>query len=109
MKRGKWQAKLRLKTGNNAWGEIDNLTSRHFETVAAAEAARAATLSYGMFLNTIINFLIVSFAIFLLVRQVNKLRAPAPVPAAPALKPCAYCCSQIPSAATRCPNCTSQL
>jgi large conductance mechanosensitive channel len=86
-----------------------NLTSRHFETVATAKAAGAATLNYGLFLNTIINFVIVSFAIFLLVRQVNKLRAPAPVPAGPALKPCAYCCSQIPLAATRCPQCTSQL
>jgi len=86
-----------------------NLTRRHFETVAAAKAAGAATLNYGIFLNTVINFVIVSFAIFLLVRQVNKLRAPAPVPAVPALKPCAYCCSQIPLAATRCPHCTSQL
>jgi large conductance mechanosensitive channel len=86
-----------------------SLTSRHFDTVAAAKAAGAATLNYGIFLNAVINFVIVSFAMFLLVRQVNKLRAPAPVPAAPALKPCAYCCSQIPLAATRCPQCTSQL
>lgn len=86
-----------------------NLTSRHFDTVAAAKAAGAATLNYGMFLNTIINFTIVAFAIFLLVRQVNKMRAPAPAPAAPAMKQCAYCCSQIPEAATRCPQCTSQL
>ncbi|MGA2987212.1 MAG: large conductance mechanosensitive channel protein MscL [Terriglobia bacterium] len=86
-----------------------NLTSRHFETVATAKAAGAATLNYGLFLNTVINFVIVAFAMFLLVRQVNKLRGPAPVPAGPALKPCAYCCSQIPLAAIRCPNCTSQL
>jgi large conductance mechanosensitive channel len=86
-----------------------SLTSRHFETVAAAKTAGAATLNYGMFLNTVINFVIVSLAMFLLVRQVNRLRPPALVPAAPALKPCAYCCSQIPLAAIRCPNCTSQL
>ena len=86
-----------------------NLTSRHFETLAAAKAAGAATLNYGLFLNTVINFVIVAFAIFFLVRQVNRLRGPAPVPAAPALKACAYCCSQIPAAATRCPQCTSQL
>ena len=86
-----------------------NLTSRHFETVVAAKAAGAATLNYGLFLNAIINFVIVSFAMFLLVRQVNRLRPPVPVPATPALKPCAYCCSQIPLAATRCPHCTSQL
>jgi len=86
-----------------------NLTSRHFDTVAAAKAAGAATLNYGVFLNTIINFLIVAFAVFLLVQQFNKLRGPAPAPAAPTTKPCPYCCSQIPIAATRCPNCTSQL
>jgi len=51
-----------------------NLTSRHFETVATAKAAGAATLNYGLFLNTVINFVIVAFAMFLLVRQVNKLR-----------------------------------
>jgi len=86
-----------------------NLTSRHFETVAAAKAAGAATLNYGLFLNTVINFVIVAFAVFLLVRQVSRLRPPAPAPAAPALKACVYCCSQIPLAATRCPQCTSQL
>ena len=86
-----------------------SLTSRHFETVAAAKTAGAATLNYGIFLNAVINFVIVAFAMFLLVRQVNKLRAPAPVPAAPAQKSCAYCCSPIPLAATRCPHCTSQL
>jgi large conductance mechanosensitive channel len=86
-----------------------SLTGRHFDSVAAAKAAGAATLNYGLFLNTLINFVIVAFVIFLLVRQVNKLRGPAPVPAAPALKPCAYCCSEIPLAATRCPHCTSQL
>jgi large conductance mechanosensitive channel len=86
-----------------------SLTGRHFDTVAAAKTAGAATLNYGMFLNTVINFVIVGFAIFLVVRQVNRLRGPAPAPAAPALKPCAYCCSEIPLAATRCPHCTSQL
>ena len=86
-----------------------NLTSRHFDTVAAAKAAGAATLNYGMFLNTIINFVIVAFAIFLLVKQLNRLKPPAPAPAAPATKACTYCCSQIPAAATRCPQCTSQL
>jgi len=86
-----------------------NLTNRHFETVAAAKAAGAATLNYGLFMNAIINFVIVAFAMFLLVRQVNRLREPAPTPAAPAMKACVYCCSQIAAAATRCPQCTSQL
>ena len=86
-----------------------SLTGRHFDSVAAAKVAGAATLNYGMFLNTVINFVIIAFAIFLLVRQVNRLRGPAPAPAVAALKPCAYCCSEIPLAATRCPRCTSQL
>jgi large conductance mechanosensitive channel len=86
-----------------------SLTGRHFDSVAAAKVAGAATLNYGMFLNTVINFVIIAFAIFLLVRQVNRLRGPAPAPAVAALKPCAYCCSEIPLAATRCPHCTSQL
>jgi large conductance mechanosensitive channel len=98
-----------------ALGRVDftnlfiSLTGRHFETVAAAKTAGAATLNYGIFLNAVINFVIVAFAMFLLVRQVNKFRTPAPAPAAPALKSCAFCCSQIPLAAIRCPNCTSQL
>ncbi len=98
-----------------ALGHVDfsnlflNLTSRHFDSVAAAKAAGAATLNYGIFMNTIINFVIVAFAMFLLVRAVNKMRTPAPAPPAPALKPCVYCCSQIPMGATRCPNCTSEL
>jgi len=86
-----------------------SLTGRHFDTVAAAKTAGAATLNYGMFLNTIINFSIVAFAMFMIVRQVNKLRPAAPAPAAPAIKSCAFCCSDIPIAATRCPHCTSQL
>jgi large conductance mechanosensitive channel len=86
-----------------------SLSSRHFDTVAAAKTAGAATLNYGIFLNSVVNFVIVAFAMFLLVRQVNRLRTPAPTPAAPATKSCAYCCSQIPEGATRCPNCTSQL
>ena len=77
---------------------------------ASAKAAGAATLNYGMFLNTVINFLIVAFAIYLLVRQVNKLRAqPAPAPAGPPTKSCPFCCSAIPLQATRCPQCTSEL
>jgi large conductance mechanosensitive channel len=95
------------------WVDFSNLfislTGRHFDSVAAAKTAGAATLNYGIFLNTIINFVIVAFAMFLLVRQVNRLRGPAPAPAAPATKSCEFCCSQIPVAARRCPNCTSQL
>jgi len=87
-----------------------NLTPHPYETLAAAKAAGAATLNYGVFLNTLINFLVVAFAIFLLVRQVNKMRAkPTPAPAGPAMKQCPYCCSPILAEATRCPHCTSEL
>jgi large conductance mechanosensitive channel len=86
------------------------LTSRHFDSLSQAKAAGAATLNYGMFMNTVINFLIVGFAIFLLVRQVNRLRPkPAPAPARPALKECQFCFSSIPQQAIRCPHCTSDL
>jgi large conductance mechanosensitive channel len=86
------------------------LTNRHFDSLSQAKAAGAATLNYGTFMNTVINFLIVAFAIFLLVRQVNRLRPkPAPAPAGPALKECKFCFSSIPQQATRCPHCTSDL
>ncbi len=79
-----------------------------FATLAQAKAAGATTLNYGLFLNTVINFVIVAFAVFLLVRQVNRLRR-APAPAAPTTKECAYCFSAIPLKALRCPHCTSEL
>ena len=86
------------------------LTSRHFDSLSQAKAAGAATLNYGMFMNTVINFLIVGFAIFLLVRQVNRLRPkPASALARPALKECKFCFSSIPQQAIRCPHCTSDL
>ncbi len=87
-----------------------NLTEKEFDTLAAAKAAGAATLNYGVFLNQVINFLIVAFAIFVLIRQVNRLqRAAAPAPAPPATKTCPYCVSTIPLRALRCPHCTSDL
>src|SRR5215472_11397886 len=87
-----------------------NLTGTSYPSIAAAKAPGAATLNYGIFLNTIINFLIVAFAVFLLVRQVNRfMPKPAPAPAAPATRDCPYCLSAVPAKATRCPHCTSEL
>ena len=88
-----------------------SLTGQTYASLAAAKAAGAATVNYGLFLNSVINFLIVAFAIFLLVKQVNRLQAPVPAPvaAAPATKECPHCLSTIPAKATRCPQCTSQL
>jgi large conductance mechanosensitive channel len=87
-----------------------NLSETHYPTIAAAKTAGAATLNYGLFLNTVINFLIVAFAVFLLVRQVNRL-APKPAPAAPAtaMRDCPYCLSSVPAKATKCSHCTSEL
>ncbi len=85
------------------------LTGAHYDTLAAAKSAGAATLNYGVFLNTIINFLIVAFAVFLLVRQVNRFAAkPAPA-AAPTTRECPYCLSVVPIKATKCAHCTSNL
>jgi large conductance mechanosensitive channel len=86
-----------------------SLNGQEYPSVAAAKAAGAATINYGIFINTIINFLIVAFAVFLLVRAVNRWTAkPAPA-AAPTTKQCPFCQTEIPVKATRCPNCTSQL
>jgi large conductance mechanosensitive channel len=86
------------------------LSTRSFATLADAKAAGAATINYGVFLNTVFDFLIVAFAIFLLVRQVNRLkRQEEPAPAAPTTKDCPYCLSSIPIKAIRCAHCTSQL
>ena len=97
-----------------AVGKVDfsnlflNISGKSYESLAAAKAAGAATINYGVFLNSIIDFLIVAFAIFLLIRQVNRWNKPAPA-AAPTTKDCSYCATAIPLAAKRCPNCTSEL
>jgi len=84
-----------------------DLSGKGYRSLAEAKAAGAPTINYGVFLNATIDFLIVSFAVFLLVRQVNKFRRPAPAAAAP--RTCPFCCSPVAAAATRCPACTSQL
>jgi large conductance mechanosensitive channel len=85
-----------------------DLSGQHYPTIEAAKKAGAATLNYGMFINTIIDFLIVAFAIFLLIKQVNRLKRPAP--AGPVTtKECPFCASTISMQASRCPQCTSQL
>ena len=86
-----------------------SLSGQSFPTLAAAKAAGAPTVNYGMSLNAVINFAIVAFAVFLLVQQVNRLFPKPAGPAAPAMKECAWCASSIPAAAKRCPHCTSNL
>jgi large conductance mechanosensitive channel len=85
-----------------------NLSGKSYSSLAEAKAAGAATLNYGIFLNNIVDFLIVAFVVFLLVRMVNRWNKPAPA-AAPSTKECPYCASAIPLKATRCPNCTSEM
>jgi large conductance mechanosensitive channel len=87
------------------------LSGSHFPTLAEAKSGGAVTLNYGLFVNTIINFLIVAFAVFLLVKQVNALKRKIesePV-ITPTTKACPYCKSVIHLDALRCPNCTSEL
>ena len=81
-----------------------------YESLAAAKAAGAVTINYGFFINTIISFLVVAFAVFLLIRGINKMkRQEAAPPAVPTTKDCPYCLSTIPIKATRCGHCTSEL
>jgi large conductance mechanosensitive channel len=94
-----------------ALGHIDfkdlfiSLSGQDYPTLAAAKAAGAPVIAYGQFINTIVNFLIIAFVIFLVVRQANKFKKPV----AATTKDCAFCFTAIPLAAKRCPNCTSQL
>ncbi|HPC73690.1 MAG TPA: large-conductance mechanosensitive channel protein MscL [Syntrophales bacterium] len=83
-------------------------TAGPYATLAEAKAAGAVTVNMGVFANSVISFLIVALAVFLLIRQINALKR-AEVPAAPTTKDCPYCFSVIPVKATRCPNCTSEL
>ncbi|MCE1254114.1 MAG: large conductance mechanosensitive channel protein MscL [Anaerolineae bacterium] len=87
-----------------------DLSGTGYNTLADAQAAGAPAINYGLFINTVIDFLIVAFAVFLLIRSFNRLRlADALLPDKPDVKDCPYCFSSIPAKATRCPHCTSQL
>jgi large conductance mechanosensitive channel protein len=85
-----------------------NLSGKDYPSVAAAKAAGAATLNYGIFFNNILNFLIIAFAIFLLIKQINRMQKPSPA-AAPTTKDCPHCLSAVPLKATKCGHCTSEL
>ena len=83
-----------------------------YASLAAAQAAGAVTINYGLFINTIINFLIIAAVVFFfIVRPISRMQAPQKVaaPAAPTTKDCPFCATAIPIKATRCPNCTSEL
>ena len=88
----------------------DGAIAGPYVSVAAAKAAGAVTVNYGTFINTIINFVIVAFAVFMMIRVMNKMKREQPAPAAaPTTKECPHCFSTVHITAVRCPNCTSSL
>ncbi len=86
-----------------------NLSTTSYDSLAEAKAAGAATINYGMFLNSVINFLIIAFCIFLFIRQVNKVMKEPEKKESVTEKECPACCSTVPVQATRCPYCTSYI
>jgi large conductance mechanosensitive channel len=86
-----------------------NLSDMPVTTLAEAKAAGAATINYGLFLNTVIDFVIVAFVIFLLVRQINRLKRQEEALPVPTTRECPHCAMMIPLRARRCPQCTSDL
>ena len=85
------------------------LDRQGYASLADAQKAGAATINYGVFMNTVVEFLIVAFVIFLMVQQINRLKTPEPKPPAEDARDCPFCISRIPIKATRCPQCTSEL
>ena len=83
-----------------------NLGFQHYNSLAEAKAAGAATINYGLFLNNLLDFLIVSFVVFLMVKQINRLKRKEDIPVD--TKNCPYCLSKIPVKATKCGHCTSE-
>jgi large conductance mechanosensitive channel len=87
-----------------------SLDGKAYPSLAVAQAAGAPTINYGVFLNTLINFVIIALVMFLVVKAMNSMKkAPAPAPAEPTTKTCPYCATEIPIKASRCPHCTSNL
>lgn len=85
-----------------------DLSGQGFTSLKAAKDAGAPIISYGVFINTIIDFAIIAFVIFLVIKQINRMKK-EPAPAPPNTKDCPFCCTAIPIAAKRCPQCTSEL
>ena len=86
-----------------------SLNGIHYSTLAEAQAAGAPTINYGVFLNNVIDFIIIAFVIFIIIRQINKLKKKSETPAESTTRECPYCITQVSVKATRCPNCTSDL
>ncbi len=86
----------------------DGVTEGPYHTLELAQKAGAVTINLGLFINVLISLVIVGAALFMIIKAINQLRQ-APAAPAPATRPCPFCATEIPLAATRCPNCTSQL
>jgi large conductance mechanosensitive channel len=98
-----------LTGGLNFTDKFVTLNGAQFDSLAKAKAAGAPVIAYGNFVNTVVQFLIVAFVVFMMVRQINRLKTPAPAPATPETRDCPFCLTRIPLKATRCPQCTSQV
>jgi large conductance mechanosensitive channel len=85
------------------------LNGQQYPSVADAQKAGAPTINYGVFLNTVLEFVIVAFVVFLLVRQINRMKKPVPAAPEQPVRDCPFCVTRIPAGATRCPACTSEL
>src|SRR5439155_694889 len=98
-----------------ALGRVDfkdlfiSLNGQSYASLAEAKQKGAPVLALGQFLNTVMNFLVIAFIVFVLVKQVNRFKKPTPAPAPPVTKECPYCISTIAAKAVRCPHCTSNL
>ncbi|MGF9910893.1 large conductance mechanosensitive channel protein MscL [Brevibacillus porteri] len=91
-------------------GLFINLSGVPYKTITEAKAAKAATLNYGLFINSVLDFVIIAFSIFIVIKQLNRFKRKQEVEKAPeTTKECPHCISAIPIKATRCPNCTSML
>lgn len=86
-----------------------SLNGEHYASLAEAQKAGAPTINYGMFVNNVISFLIVAFAIFIMIRQINRFRRTSNEAAAPTTRQCPQCAMLIPIPAKRCPHCTSEI
>jgi large conductance mechanosensitive channel len=99
-----------LITGGIDFKEMFIPLKGSFATLAEAKKAGAPVIAYGLFINSVINFLIIAFAIFMMIKQLSRFeKKPVEAPAAPTTKDCPMCCSAIPLKATKCPHCTSAL
>lgn len=98
-----------------ALGKVDfkdlfvSLNGQTYASLAAAKTAGAPVIAYGQFINTVLNFLVIAFVVFMIVKQANRFKKPAPAAAPPVTKDCPFCASGIPVKAIRCPLCTSEL